>query len=296
MPSRTKVLVTGASGFTGAYLLPLLEKQGYEILATGASATQNVQELDLTSTNQVANVIETFKPQKVIHLAAVSFVGHADVKEMYEVNVLGTRNLLAALAGSGSRLDSVIVASSANVYGQNPNALLSENEPLNPSNEYALSKVCAEEVARYWSRRIPVTTVRPFNYTGIGQSEKFVIPKIVRAFRDKVPVIKLGNTEVERDFSDVRDVAEVYLKLLETSSEGTTYNISSGKPKSLKFVLDFLAEHSNHQLEVEVDPSLIREGEILSQCGDSAALRKALGISEWRDFDSTLSWMLDSRS
>lgn len=296
MSNRTKVLVTGASGFTGGHLLPLLQSQGYEVLATGASSTQSVSELDLTSINQVEKLVESFQPHKVIHLAAVSFVGHTDVREMYEVNVLGTRNLLGALASRVSHLDSVVVASSANVYGQNPKPFLSESEPLNPSNDYALTKVCTEEVARYWSHRIPMTIVRPFNYTGIGQSEKFVIPKIIRAFRDKEPRIKLGNTAVERDFSDVRDVVQVYLKLLEEVPSGKTYNIASGSPKSLGYVLDFLANQSNHKLEVESDPSLFREGEILSQCGDSSALRGDLGITSWMDFDTTLKWMLDTNS
>ena len=231
-----KVLITGVDGFTGRYLAAELVEAGHDVAGLIHHPLQepvpgvHLHECDLAESFAVRGVVEKLRPDWVAHLAAISFVAHGDVEAIYRTNVVGTRNLLEALAGQDVRPTSVLLASSANVYGNATEGVLDEKSPVAPANDYAVSKLAMEHVARLYQSRLPITIVRPFNYTGVGQSESFLLPKIINHVRRKMPVIELGNLDVARDFSDVRMVVAYYKRLMEGRwNSGEVFNVCSGQ-------------------------------------------------------------------
>ena len=216
---RSCVLLTGRNGFTGRYVAAELEAAGYDVVGLsdrpepGGARSINANLLDREA---VAAAVVAVKPDVVLHLAAISFVAHGDVSEIYEVNVVGTRNLLEALTALEKKPRIVVLASSANVYGNAEVEPITEETPPAPANDYAVSKLAMEYMARLWTDKLPIVITRPFNYTGVGQSEQFLIPKIIDHFRRGKRVIELGNTEVVREFGDVRDVARAYASIVKT--------------------------------------------------------------------------------
>ena len=168
-----RVLVTGVNGFTGHYLSSELKSFGYDVVGLGTQPAQeeNYQQVDLSDLEGLRNVFASVQPDFVVHLAALAFVEHQDVNAFYEVNLIGTRNLLEAIAGSGKTPDCVLLVSSANVYGNTSEGLLSESTPPAPANDYAVSKLAMEYMAKLWMKKLPIVIARPFSYTGVGQSE-----------------------------------------------------------------------------------------------------------------------------
>ena len=164
-------------------------------------------------------------PEAAVHLAAISFVGHADTGAFYDVNVLGTLSLLESLVALPKAPRHILLASSANVYGNCDVSPISEERQPVPVNHYAMSKLAMEYMARNYLDRLPLFFVRPFNYTGLGQTGSFLIPKLVQHFAVNATCIELGNLDVEREFNDVRFVCDAYLKLLVNAVPGEVYNV-----------------------------------------------------------------------
>lgn len=288
-----KALVTGISGFTGRYLQAELEAAGWEVVGLGHAQDGAAHAaIDLADADALGTFVEKTQPDAVIHLAAIAFVGHNDPAAFYDVNLVGTRNLLNAIANCSRTPSSVVLASSANIYGNTASGRLTESTPPNPANDYAVSKLAMEYMARLWMDKLPITIARPFNYTGVGQSESFLLPKIVSHFKRRAPVIELGNIDVWRDFSDVRAVAQAYRRLVETSPAGQTVNICSGEARSLRDALTLCSTISGHTLEVRVNPAFVRSNEVKSLCGSADALRAAIGSWNTPPLEDTLRWML----
>jgi nucleoside-diphosphate-sugar epimerase len=292
-----RVLVTGSEGFTGRYLVAELESAGYEVVGLGShpSESPGYVQADLTDAEALKNALASVQPDVVVHLAALAFVGHGDPNAFYRVNLMGTRNLLEALATSGKTPESVLIASSANVYGNQAEGVLDEQTPPAPANDYAVSKLAMEYMAKTWLPKLPITLVRPFNYTGVGQTENFLLPKIVSHFRRKADVIELGNLDVWRDFSDVRAVVQAYRKLIEIGPVGEIFNVASGKTHSLREVLALCTELSGHELEVQVNPAFVRANEVRALCGDATKLRECIGEWDTPELKDTLRWMLEGK-
>ena len=184
---------------------------------------------DLRDPAGLTRSIDTVQPDVVAHLAAIAFVGHGDVDAMYGTNLIGTRDLLEALSKAAKPVRAVLLAGSANVYGNATEGRLTETALAAPANDYAVSKLAMEYMARLYADNLPMTIVRTFNYTEGGRSLQFLLPKIVGHVRDRAPVIELGNLDVARDFSDVRTVVQYYRALLETPAAlGQTFNLCSG--------------------------------------------------------------------
>ena len=184
--SKPRVLVTGASGFTGHYVCKELKKEGFEVFSLTQDGSLKGRSVDLCSYNDVLKCIEHVKPDSVIHLAAIAFVGHEAPNDFYRVNVEGTLNLLRALEKVDCIKGTVILSSSANIYGNAyQDQAISENFAPQPINDYAVSKLSMEYMARLHMDRLPIVIVRPFNYTGCAQNESFLIPKVVKAFQKK---------------------------------------------------------------------------------------------------------------
>jgi len=285
-----RVLLTGASGFTGRYVADALRQSGYEVHAL----QQNGAGVDLNDAAAVRDAVIRINPLKVIHLAAIAFVAHGNVDEIYRVNVLGTRNLLAALAELPVRPSHVVLASSANIYGNTPGVLKEDTQPA-PQNDYAVSKLSMEYAARLWSDKLPITIVRPFNYTGVGQSEKYLIPKIVSHFKSRAEVMELGNLDVSRDFYDVRLVADAYRKLLDTDNAVGTFNICSGESHTLRAVVDLMVQLTGHGIELKVNPAFVRPHEVRELSGDRTRLESLLGVAPAFSFIELLKWMLEGQ-
>ena len=296
-----RVLITGFDGFTGRHLRHELEAAGHEVHGlthVGGEAAARVTPCDLRDGRAVRAAVAAVAPQLVAHLAAVSHVAHGDAAELYGTNVVGTRNLLAALAELPDPPDAVLLASSANIYGNASGGVIDEEVRPAPANDYAVSKLAMEWMASCWATQLPLTVVRPFNYTGVGQSPKFLIPKIVEHLRRRAPVIELGNLDVERDFSDVRFVVGIYRRLLEAPPEGGLasgpLNVCSGTGTTLRQLVALGAELTGHTLEVQVNPAFVRDNEVRKLVGARGALERVIGPVHPIPLRDTLRWMLDA--
>ena len=253
----------------------------------------HLHEGDVCDLPAIRRVVMDLRPDHVAHLAAIAFVAHADVEQMYSVNIAGTRQLLQALSELPTPVASVLIVSSANVYGNSREGVLDENTPPAPVNDYGVSKLAMEHVASTYGSKLPLIIARPFNYTGKGQSSDFVIPKIVQHFRERAPVLELGNLEVARDFSDVRTVADAYVKLLATPGAiGEVFNVCSGRSITLQNVLDTISQLSGHQLAVEVNSAFVRANEVRTLLGSRDKIERVIGPLRLIPFEETLRWML----
>ena len=289
-----KALITGLRSFTGRYLATELESAGYDVYGT-VYATKvcgdRESSLDLCDRDAVRELVVKVSPDVVVHLAAISFVAHGDVAEIYRTNIMGTRNLLETMASCGKRPESILLASSANIYGKATADPIVETTPINPLNDYAVSKLAMEQMARLWMDKLPITIVRPFNYTGVGQSLNFLLPKIVDHYRRGEKDIELGNLDVARDFSDVRMVARAYAKLLQLEPAGEVFNVCSGQAYTLQQILALTAEIAGYEINVKVNPAFVRENEVKSLRGSNAILIEAIGSLEVIPLQETLRWM-----
>lgn len=297
MPSA---LITGLQGFTGRYLANELYALGFDdVFGTARSLKtldKNIISVDLCDKKAVESVVSRIKPDVVAHLAAISFVGHYDFTEMYQTNIIGTRNLLEALANLEKTPSSILLASSANVYGNRSSQPIDESNAVSPSNDYAISKCAMEQVSTLWADKLPITIVRPFNYTGVGQSKKFLLPKIVDHYQRACKSIELGNLKISRDFSDVRDVVKFYAKLLNQNSSGGVYNVCSGKAYTLAQVLKMITEFSGYQIEVKVNPAFVRKNEVDVLTGSDTKLVQKVGQIERHPLNATLRWMFEANT
>jgi nucleoside-diphosphate-sugar epimerase len=270
-----RVGVTGSAGFTGGYLADALAEAGHEAVPMCADLT------DPAAINDDA----------VVHLAGNAFVAADDVDAFYAVNQLGSFHLLDALARHrpGSR---ILLASSAQVYGDAASGRVDEAYPTRPANHYALSKLAMEMGVGFWADRLVPIIARPFNYTGLGQQDRYLIPKIVRHFRERRAVIELGNIDVERDFGDVRAVARAYAGLIGQEDATGVVNVATGNPYSVRDVIAIAERLTGHSIDVVVNPAFVRMNDVPRLVGDNCRLRTLLPHWEPVDLVATLAWML----
>lgn len=282
----TTTLVTGAAGFTGRWMIDALQRQGHTVVAVvrsahATTAAEHTLTADLNDPEALNALVAKVRPDYVIHLAALAFVGHDDPAAFYRVNVLGTEHLLNALAALDTPPTRVLIASSANVYGESDQPVLDERQPPAPVNHYACSKLAMEHMARTFRHRLPLVIARPFNYTGPGQDTHFLIPKIVDHFARGCQEIELGNTHVSRDFSDVRDVVDAYVGLLRAPwgevQSGDVVNVCSGTATPLSELIRYMNQQAGYEITVNVNPAFVRANEIKSLRGSSERLETWLG-------------------
>jgi GDP-4-dehydro-6-deoxy-D-mannose reductase len=297
-----KVLVTGATGFVGRWLTRELAANGHEVVPTPASS-----KFDIADAGSVTQFIHAAAADAVVHLAAVSFAGDAgrDPQEAFRVNVGG----MAVLLDSVRRLPRppvVLVAGSSEVYGPpRPQDLpLREDAPLLPSTPYGLSKLAQEavamELATAHGLRLVVT--RSFNHIGPGQRPDFVVPalaaRILDVLRGEATSIRIGNVDVRRDFTDVRDVVRAYRLLVEASAAGTlpserlVVNVASGRPASIRSIADTLRRLARCEAELVVDPALVREGDPSEISGSATLLAVLTGWAPTIALERTLADIL----
>ncbi len=296
-----RIAITGANGFTGRHLVDFLTEQGHSVygLTHGDGGDRDLgvkcYDCDLGDIESIYHALDAIRPDKIVHLAAVSFVAHGDVEAIYRTNIVGTRNLLQAVVDSTLPLSAILLASSANIYGNRTAGILTEENEPEPANDYAVSKIAMEYIGHIYASRLPIITARPFNYTGVGQSVNFLIPKIVDHVRRRASFIELGNLDVARDFSDVRAVVAAYAALLEEKSAiGVTYNICSGRAHSLHDILEMAQAISGHSIEIRVNPAFVRENEVKTLTGSRARIDALFPALPNPPLDETLRWMLNA--
>lgn len=285
-----KALLTGIDGFTGKYVADLLLQQGYDVIGlVYKNPKQGEVACDLTDKSAVKKMLDLVKPQYIIHLAAISFVGHQDQSAFYNVNVFGALNLLEAAAELQLDLKKVIFASSANIYG-NPSSVekITEEQPPSPVNHYAMSKLAMEYMAKLWFDKYSIVITRPFNYTGPKQATNFLIPKIVEHFKQSKNQIELGNIDVSRDFSDVRDIAACYVHLLDADIQSEIVNLCSGNVYSLSSIIEKMEQIAGYKIEVKVNPNFVRANEIKVLGGDNTKLFRLTGFKPTISLEQTL--------
>jgi nucleoside-diphosphate-sugar epimerase len=289
-----RALITGLRGFTGYYLAQELSAAGYRVFGTvmpGEEVGPDMIAVDLCDRDAVAAMVADVQPDVVAHLAGIAFVGHANVEAIYRVNVVGTRNLLEALAAGSHRPSNVLLASSANIYGNASVPVIDEDVVPAPANDYAVSKLAMEYMARLWMDKLPITIVRPFNYTGVGQADNFLLPKIVSHFRRHEARIELGNLAIARDFSDVRMVARAYRRILAAAPAGEAFNVCSGTPHSLSNVIEMMGEIAGYRIDVQVNPAFVRANDVLQLTGSNRKLTAVVGDLAPTPLSETLRWM-----
>lgn len=295
-------LITGVTGFVGRHLCDHLIREGATVagIARGAGETATprgvrVYHGDVRDAGFLLEVVAEVQPTHVFHLAAV--MGAGDSSTPYEINVVGTAHLFSAVRAA-SRSARVVISSSSAVYGAPQSMPISENEPLRPATDYAASKVGQEMIAvAYQFRGVDVVRIRPFNLIGPRQPPALVTSaiarQIVEAERGGDAVVRIGNTETERDYTDVRDAVRAFALLAVDETLQDVYNVCSGVPHSVQECLDLLLGMTSSALTVERDPALVREGDILRQVGSAKRLSQA---TAWRPviaFKESLAALLD---
>jgi nucleoside-diphosphate-sugar epimerase len=278
-----RLLITGGKGFTGRHLIHAAKRRDYEI---------HTLQSDITHEENVFNEIKNIVPDYVIHLAALSHVVNADENFFYKVNLFGTTNLLKALLFSRKLPQKILLISSANIYGNNSHSPLAETDHPMPTNHYAMSKLSMEYMALNYLNELPISIIRPFNYTGVGQSAEFVIPKIIQAFKLASTEIELGNIDVEREYNDVRVFCEAYLDLLKLAGHGEKYNLCSGNAFSLKEVIILLENMTHRAMKIKINQNLMRKNEVFKLYGCPHKLEGLIGKLNHQPFENTLNWML----
>jgi nucleoside-diphosphate-sugar epimerase len=291
-----KILITGINGFVGPILRKALETKGHTVYGIDLqSRDPHVYPFDITDANAVMRCVQEISPDFIYHLAAISKVAYEDPSILYTININGTINLLAASANLKKKPNFLFI-SSCQVYGivDDSNQPITEETRVNPINHYGASKCAAEHIARVFHTisELPVAIVRPFNHTGRGQTPDFIIPKIIRAVKDKKKEIILGDTAVIREFMDVRDIVEIYSDLCEQFPDGKTFNIASGKGYKISDILQLIQNMTGVQLKIKSSESLFRKNEIKKLIGDGTALNKLYDWKPAYGIKETLEWLL----
>jgi GDP-4-dehydro-6-deoxy-D-mannose reductase len=308
-----KLLVTGAAGFVGRHLISALKSTfgpTTEIIPTSLFTVADtvlgqVVELDVTDANSVEELIRSVKPTHVINLAGIASVSVAATKPTVSwlVHVNGALNLARAIQEHVPHCVLVQIGS-GEVYGATANlgSPLDERSLLAPLNDYAVTKAAADlALGALAVRGLRCIRLRPFNHTGVGQETAFVVPgfamQIARIEAGlQEPVMSVGNLDVERDFVDVRDVVDAYVRVIRKSDElagGTIINIASGTSRFIRDVLDCLLQKSNRHISVEQSPTLSRATDVPRLRVDISLARRLLDWTPRHPFDATLTDVLD---
>lgn len=303
-----KALITGAAGFVGGHLIECLRLAGWEAAATRLpSETLNVDlpvyELDILNPDDIKTLLASYQPDCVFHLAAQSSVKVSWTRPTttVDINVNGAINLLQEAITAPIRPRILLIGSSEEYGKVSPEQLpVNEETPLRPDNVYAASKAMQGMLGRIYADAYGLETisVRAFNHIGPGQSEAFALSGFCKqaAMIEAglcPPVIKAGNLDAKRDFTDVRDIVEAYRMLAEKGQVGSTYNVGSGKAVALKDALSMILSLSTADITVEQDPSRMRPSDVPVMEADVSRLSALTGWRPRIPLETTLSDMLE---
>lgn len=290
-----KVLIIGIDSFTGKHLKSYLKKYDFNIFGTVLKTMgneSNIFQCDIIKKNEIKSIIESIKPDYIINLAGISFVATENKELFYKVNVFAVENILeSCLEIENYQPLKIVLASSATVYGNQEENILDEGMCPNPVNHYGFSKLAMEQVAKIYFNKLNIVITRPFNYTGIGQEEHFLIPKIVSHFRNDKEVIELGNLDVYREFNDIEYVCEIYKRLFEKEIKSEIVNISSNRLIALKDIVEMMNDIAGYKIKIEINDCFVRKNEIKFLSGSTEKLFNLMGKIEQKDIKMTLKEM-----
>lgn len=285
-----RALVFGVNGFVGGYLARELAAYDYEVCGSDIAAVardilDDYVPCDISDAEAVRRVVLKFEPDAIINLAAVSSVALSwkIPQKTVEVNVNGAVNILDA-ARKQRTLPKVLLIGSSEEYAPLDRPL-KETDSIDATNPYGISKAAQERFAELYFKHygLRVYQTRSFNHTGIGQSESYAIPSWCKQVAEiektgKPGVLRTGNLDVRRDFSDVRDIVRAYRMILESDYAGEVFNIGSGTAPTLREIVDLICSFSAQEIEVQADSSLFRPQDNYLICCDCS---KAKHLLNW---------------
>ena len=285
-----KILLVGGSGFVGTHLRLALEAK-FSVVATG-------RDVDVRRPDQLRSVISKVQPDLVVHLAAVTTLrdSFANPQDTYDINFLGSLNVLMALRESNFS-GRMLFVSSSEVYGLLAESDLPVNEArlLKPLSPYAVAKIAAEALCYQWSQteKFEVVIARPFNHIGPGQTERFAIAdfgKQIAAIKLGLaePVMHVGDIDTTRDFTDVRDIVAAYQFLLQHGGNGEAYNVCSGTERTIRSLIERMCQLAGVVVELRTDPARCRPSEQRRVMGSNKKLSDATGWMPAHSMDKTL--------
>jgi GDP-4-dehydro-6-deoxy-D-mannose reductase len=298
-----RILVTGATGFVGGYLVEHLTSAGHEVIGTSFEEAEGFTQVDMRAPMQVAEAVRAVKPERVFHLAAQSraALSWKEPALTYEINVAGTHYLLQAL--KDHRPDArVLLPCTSDQYGvvAPEDCPIDETTPEKPVSPYAVSKSAQEGVGRtfHFAFGMFVVATRAFMHVGPGQPPTFATGnwarQIALAEAGLAPkVLSVGNLDVSREFGDVRDVVDAYVQVLEGGKPGEAYNVATGDARPLRDALEILLDSADVDMTVEVDPAKIRPADPPLLQGSGEKLRTTTGWEPKRVPEETLVEVLD---
>jgi GDP-4-dehydro-6-deoxy-D-mannose reductase len=308
-----RILITGAGGFVGSYLIKELQKdKNNEIYGSVYKSTSDIASLlpmdhilagDLTDLKVAQLHIQSAKPDVIYHLAALSVVHNSTQNALATLqgNTAISYNLFEAIRTHAPHARTLAICS-ANVYGVVPalSIPISENTPFRPLNPYAVSKITQEMIAlqAHLSYGLDVVILRPFNHSGPGQTQDFVLPKLARQIveiehESKLPVLELGSGSSIRDFTDVRDMVKAYVMAEKSCLTGETYNIGSGVGTSIRAVADIFASYSKKPFKIIEKPELTRHSDVPSLVANVNKFKELTGYFPLISLERTISDILE---
>jgi GDP-4-dehydro-6-deoxy-D-mannose reductase len=293
-----KALVTGAGGFVGHHLVAHLRASGDDVVAVDRHGDRTMDVADL---DQVVETFRDVRPDAVYHLAALSHVGEswASPVTAFRVNAEGALNVLTASRDVGA--SRVLMVGSSEEYGAHPpdTRAITETTPLRPITPYGAAKVASDYLAlqAFLGDGLPTIRVRPFNHTGPGQTDRFLVPALARriavAERDGAAEVPVGSLDPVRDVSDVRDVVRAYRLLVTGGEPGEVYNVCSGRAVTVRDLAERLLALASRPLKLRVDAELVRAVDVPWLVGDHTRVTTATGWRPEIDLDRTLADVLD---
>lgn len=303
----SKVLIFGAGGFVGRYLALEFKNAGYEVAGSDRVRTESVPEFvsfteaDLLEAAQVSKVVAEAKPDIIVNLAAISSVGASwsMPAATISVNVVGALNVCEA-ARALDPMPKVMFIGSSEEY-EAVERPIDEEVPLRANNPYGISKATQEAFTKLYRDRygMKIYYVRPFNHTGVGQRDSFVLPSFVKQAAEisksgKPGVIHVGNLAAKRDFSDVRDIVRAYRMIVEQDNCEAVYNVGSGVAYGLNELLDYIVSLSSTEITVQVDAERFRPVDTPLVVCDHAKITRELGWEPEYSIKDTLKEMFDN--
>lgn len=306
-----KVLITGAGGFVGSYLIDCLREHGHEPVALGVGGEEKlatkqvpVYKVNILDEEALTKALRQEQPQAIIHLAAISNVPRSwEIPEVTaEVNICGTIKLLKAMAVTAPEAKLLVVGSS-DEYGLTAKAgvPLTEDMPCQPQNPYSISKYCAEQMALQLGKKygLKVICTRSFNHFGPGQAKGFVISDFASQIAaiergDQEPVMKVGDLSASRDFTYVADVVEAYVKLIESERAEGVFNVCSGKSMAISEILEKLKGGARKNIIIIKDAAQFRPAEVKNFVGSDERLSRYIIWSPKMDIEGLLEKTLEA--